>query len=128
MKSAMKWVLLAPLLALSGCAVSSYCEGDQKYHKAESLPPLAGTEGVTLPESPSALKIPPPPPSAVAFGEKYKDADGDDAVRCLDKPPDMPAPVEPKPAEAATPAETPKPADTPQPADTPAPADTPPPG
>ena len=125
MKRSMRLVLLAPVLALAltGCAVSSYCEGDQKYHKAESLPPLSGAEGVTLPESASALKIPPPPANPVAFGEHYKDADGDDAVRCLDKPPDMPPPVEPKPAEttAPAPATTPAPAPATKPAETPAP-------
>ena len=117
MKRVMRLVLLAPALALAGCAIGTYCEGDQKYHKAESLPPLAGAEGVTLPESASALKIPPPPANPVAFGERYKDADGDDAVRCLDKPPEMPAPIEPKPAEtpAAAPAPVPKPAETPAP-------------
>jgi len=96
MKPAMKILFLAPALALAGCAVNSYCEGEQDYAKAQSLPPLQDVEGAKVPESPSALKIPPPPQNPVAFGETYKDEDGDDAIRCLDKPPEMPPQAEPK--------------------------------
>ena len=102
--------LAAAMLALSGCALNSYCEGEQDYQTAPSVPPLNTAEGLQLPESPSALRIPPPPASPVPYGERYKDEDGDDAIRCLDRPPDMPKPVEPA-APAPTPA--PAPAETP---------------
>lgn len=108
-----KALALAPAM-LAGCATSSYCTGEQKYQKAQSVPALRGVEGVTLPDSATALKIPPPPERAVAYGEVYTDEDGDEAVRCLDKPPAMP-PVTPP---AAAPAPAPAPA---------APAATPPP-
>ena len=89
-------LVLVATLGLSGCAVSSYCEGEQDYQKAESVPPLVAAQGLKLPESASALKIPPPPAQPVAYAEPYKDADGDDRVRCLDTPPAMPPRVEPK--------------------------------
>jgi hypothetical protein len=109
-------LLLLPALALAGCAVSSYCEDEQKYQKAVSYPPLQPVEGIKLPDSQAALRVPPAPPNAIAFGERYIDEDGDEAVRCLDKPPLIPPPTVPKPAEApaaapaapeAAPAETP---------------------
>jgi len=98
-------VLLATL-ALGACAANSYCKGEQSYEKAPSVPPLKPVEGLALPDSPSALKVPPPPANPVAYGETVKDADGDEVVRCLDKPPDMPAP---KPEAPSTPAPGPAP-------------------
>lgn len=99
----MKSLALAPAL-LAGCAASSYCTGEQKYQKARSVPALQGVEGVTLPDSATALKIPPPPERAVAYGEVYTDEDGDEAVRCLDKPPAMPPVTAPVAAPAPAPA------------------------
>ena len=95
--------LLAPvlLLALAGCSASSYCEDQQDYELAGSVPPLKGDESLSVPQSEAALRIPPRPANAVPFGEPYKDEEGDDDVRCLDKPPEMPALVEAKPAEPA---------------------------
>lgn len=100
-------LLLAPAL-LGGCAVSSYCTGEQRYQQAPSVPELHGADGLVIPESATALDIPPPPAKAVAFGEVYEDAEGDEQVRCLDKPPAMPPVTEPAaapaPAEPAAPA------------------------
>ena len=87
----MRVLALLPVLALGACASNSYCLGEQKYQNAGSVPPLRPIEGLKLPESPSALKIPPAPANPVAFGERYKDEDGDEKSRCLDKPPAMPA-------------------------------------
>ena len=92
--------ILAALLAVAGCSTTSYCEGEHDYQTAPSIPPLRSTEGVKLPESASALRIPPPPPNNVPYAEPYKDEDGDDAFRCLDKPPPMPA-IAAEPAKAA---------------------------
>lgn len=118
MSRVIRTLSLLPVLALAGCAVSSYCEGEQKYHAAPSYPPLQPVDGVRLPESQAALRIPPAPANAVAFGETYTDEDGDEAVRCLDKPPVMPPPAVPKAAEpAAAPAAAPA---APAPAETPA--------
>ena len=93
-------ILVAGALALAGCAAGSRCLSEQPYANAKSVPPLQPVEGLKLPESSAALKIPPAPAEPVPFGQKVKDAKGDEVVQCLDKPPPMPAPVEPKPAEA----------------------------
>jgi len=88
---------LFPLLVLGACAASTYCEGEQRYQTAQSVPAMQPADGLQIKESATALDIPPAPANAIPYGEAYKDADGDDAIRCLDRPPDMPAPVAPKP-------------------------------
>lgn len=114
MKHAAKLLILLPALALGGCAASSYCEGEQDYEGARSVSVLQPAEGLRLQESSSALKIPPAPANAVPYGETYADADGDDAVRCLDRPPDLHLTVHPK-AEAEPPQPAPAPAPAPAP-------------
>ena len=91
-----KAMWLAPVLLLGACSVNTYCEGPQDYEKAQALPPLKGVEGLKLPESASALKIPPPPANPVRYGERVKDEKGDETTSCLDKPPAMPPPAQPK--------------------------------
>jgi hypothetical protein len=98
--------ILIPALALGGCVAGSYCEGTQDYQRAKSVPPLQPAEGMTVPESEGALRIPPPPANAVPYGEVARDEDGDEIVRCLDKPPEVPpepaaAPAAPAPAAPA---------------------------
>jgi hypothetical protein len=105
----MRIVFLLPLLGLGGCAVSSYCEGEQDYQEAQSLPTLQTADGLQVRDSSTALRIPPPPATAVPYGETVKDEDGDDTVRCLDRPPDLP-PVAAEPAGPAEPAPAAKPA------------------
>jgi uncharacterized lipoprotein len=83
---------------ISGCASHGYCLGDQPYTHAKSVPPLQPVEGLKIPESNAALKIPPAPANTIAYGRKVKDEKGEEKVECLDRPPPMP-PVE-KPAEA----------------------------
>ena len=90
---------LAPVL-LAGCAANSYCLGEQAYQAAPSAPTLKTVEGVKLPDSASALTIPPAPPSAAPYGRTYTDEDGDEKVACLDKPPAMPALQAPAAPEA----------------------------
>lgn len=92
---------LLPLLALGGCAASSYCEGEQSYQAALSIPAVQTSEGLHLPESGSALRIPPPPAKSVPYGDTVTDEEGDEVVQCLDKPPAMPPPAEPKATEPA---------------------------
>lgn len=105
MKSVAKILSVLPLLALSACAANTYCDGQQNYQKAKTAPPLQGVEGLKLPDSATALKIPPAPANPVAYGEHVKDAKGDDVVQCLDKPPEMPpSPVVPPKAEEKKPA------------------------
>jgi hypothetical protein len=116
-----RFVVLAPLL-LGGCAAGSYCEGDQDYAEAASVPVIQSAEGLQLKESSTALKIPPVPETQVPYGEKVTDAKGKESVHCLDQPPALVLP-EPKPAEGAAPAEVPAgaPPATPPPATPPAP-------
>ncbi|MGH8481539.1 MAG: hypothetical protein ACRES8_03670 [Nevskiaceae bacterium] len=109
----LRFAILIALLGLSGCAASTYCEGQQDYQRARSVPVLQPADGLRLPESEHALRIPPPPANAVPYGEVVRDEEGDEVVRCLDKPPVL-APLPPEPAEAP-PAEPAKPAETLQP-------------
>ena len=94
-----KIVPLFSVLALAGCATGSYCEGQQDYQRAKSVPVLQPAGGLKVPESDTALRIPPPPAKAVPFGEPGKDEDGDDITLCLDKPPELP----PLPPEVVAP-------------------------
>jgi len=84
-------------VCLCGCA-GSRCLGDQPYSHAPSIPPLKSAENLKVPESSSALKIPPAPANPVPFGEKVKNEKGDEEVQCLDKPPPMPPVTDAKPS------------------------------
>lgn len=108
-----KPLTLLPMLALAGCAASSYCEGEHAYQTAPSVPAVQSAEGLKFPESTAALKIPPAPANPVPYGQKVKMDDGDERTSCLDKPPMLVTPT--------LPPEPPKP-DTPAPAQPPAPA------
>jgi hypothetical protein len=76
---------------LSGCASNRYCLGDQDYQRAESRPPIQPVEGLTFPDSASALRIPPPPAKSEPFGREDEHGDG----VCLDRPPTLPTPQTP---------------------------------
>jgi hypothetical protein len=96
----LKLLALIPVFALAGCAASAYCEGERLYQEAGSVPEVQPTDGLKPRESASALKIPPAPANPVPYAEEYVDEDGDEAVRCLDKPPEMPAlALPPEPAK-----------------------------
>ena len=90
MRRPLRFVSLVPVLALAGCAAGSYCEGEQDYQYAVSIPALQPADGLHIQEASSALKVPPPSENTVPYGETYRDEDGDDAVRCLDQPPELP--------------------------------------
>lgn len=81
-------VVVAAVLT-TACAPNRYCLKEQKYEHAENRPPLTPVAGLNLPDSATALRIPPPPTAVVPFG--YRNAEG--AGVCLDKPPPMPAPA-----------------------------------
>lgn len=106
----LKLLVLVPLLVVAGCAPGAYCEGELAYQRAGSVPAVQPTEGLQVRDSASALKIPPAPANAVPYAETYADEDGDEAVRCLDKPPALPPQALP-PAPAVEPAVAPKPED-----------------
>ena len=111
MKHSRPFLVLAPLL-LAGCAASSYCEGDQDYADAASVPVIQPADGLQIKESNTALKIPPPPETKVPYGEKVVNEKGKEVFSCLDQPPPLVLP-EPKPAaDAPVPMEAPvKPAE-----------------
>jgi hypothetical protein len=77
-------------LLLAGCGgVSRHCVGEFEYQRAETLPAPASVEGLTMPESVAALRIPPPPAEPVPFAREYPDPDNPAKTRvdCLDVPP-----------------------------------------
>jgi hypothetical protein len=87
-----RFVLIAACAALMcGCASHSYCLGDQPYTHAKSVAAPQPVDGLKIPESSAALKIPPAPAETVPYGRKVKDEKGETVVECLDRPPPMPA-------------------------------------
>ena len=85
-------VLLATGL-LSACGSKSYCLREQKYDRVASIPVITGGDGLAIPTSPTALKVPPQPADVpdVPFGAKVRDAKGRTRYACLDEPPPLPA-------------------------------------
>jgi hypothetical protein len=78
-------LILAVALLAAGCA-SSRCTGELEYQNAQSMPLPSKVEGLKLGESPSSMKIPPPPANPVPYAAPA----GDDKFECLDVPPQMP--------------------------------------
>jgi len=76
-------------LLLGACSNTRRCEATLPYQSAQTLPPPDAVPGLTVPESPSALRIPPAPASEVPFGQPVGEVrDGRDArYECLDTPP-----------------------------------------
>jgi hypothetical protein len=89
-------VLLGVLL-LAACTPKSYCVKPQKYDHVASIPPLTGGDGLNIPNSPTALKVPPPPAQDAPFGNKVIDPQHPTASEyaCLDEPPPMPPGADP---------------------------------
>lgn len=83
-------LVLTALAALTGCASTAHCVGEQDYQRAYSLqqPDL---QGLKMPTSSAALVIPPPVKNLVPFS--YKTTDGTkgerNGMQCLDAPPRM---------------------------------------
>jgi len=98
--------LLAAAVVLAGCASRDPCLRDTEYQQAGSQPPAVSVDGLKLPESASALRIPPAPPSSATLPEG----------QCLQTPPRMPEPpaekAADKPAVPAPAVATPPPAGT----------------
>jgi len=86
------------LLLLSACGgVSRHCVGELDYQTAQTLPPPGQVDNLTVPESPSALRIPPPPQDPVPFAREVADPENPAKTRvdCLDIPPPLVAQPEP---------------------------------
>ncbi|TJY61078.1 hypothetical protein E4T66_10635 [Sinimarinibacterium sp. CAU 1509] len=97
-------VLLVASLALSACASNRHCAGVQPYQESKTLVMPTNIDGLTVPESASALRIPPPPEKPVGFGIEVTDPKDpeENTLECLDFPPRMPV-------EEAAAASTPSP-------------------
>lgn len=92
-------IALGSVMLLGACSTNSYCLSEQDYQKARVVPELRSAEGLTMPNSPSALRLPAAPASNEPFG--VKDSEG--AGVCLDKPPAMATPAAPtEPAKPTT--------------------------
>jgi uncharacterized lipoprotein len=81
---------VAAALLLAGCGgMSRHCVGEFEYQRAETLPPPAPVEGLTMPDSVAALRIPPPPAESVPYAREYPDPENPNKTRvdCLDVPP-----------------------------------------
>lgn len=104
--------MLSATVLLSACGgVTRHCVGEFEYQKAQTLPAPGKVEGLALPDSASALQIPPPPENPVPYAREVADPANPGAMRteCLDVPPALtikPEPPEPAPAPAP---EAPKP-------------------
>ena len=90
-------LLIAPLAALlSACAGNSVCNADADYRKAGAIPPIQAAEGLKLPQSPSALKVPDITPAATQAAASQPLPKKGKGTACLDYPPEI------APAEAAS--------------------------
>ena len=78
---------LLAVMAMSGCATNRYCQGEQPYQEAGSLPVLKDAKGVEIPKSTAAMEIPEGSRSSGGFGESYVDKKGKTRDSCLDTPP-----------------------------------------
>lgn len=81
-------VCLAACVALSACGMNSYCLVEQDYQKAQVVPELQPVDGLEIPVSPSALRLPDAPADPAPFGQRAKDGSG----MCLDRPPELTLP------------------------------------
>ncbi|MGH8444703.1 MAG: hypothetical protein ACREVL_05515 [Solimonas sp.] len=107
----MRLIVIAAVSAtalLTACSSTRRCESEQPYQKAETLQTPGAVPGLTVPESPSALRIPPAPANSVAFGQKVDDPKepGKTKYECLDMPPRLSLPPEPPPAATPAPAKS----------------------
>ena len=82
-------------LLLAGCASDSRCGSSTKYRKAQSITPIQSSGGLQIPESPSALRVPPLTDAAVAAASQPLSG----KRACLDMPPAIV--VTPAPGTAA---------------------------
>jgi hypothetical protein len=92
--SALRLPLLFGALLLAGCNSKSYCMREQRYDHVPSIPPITGGEGLNIPNSPTALRVPPAAPNAPnePFGSTVVDPKhpGRTQYACLDEPPPLP--------------------------------------
>ena len=93
-KSLCKLACLVGAVAIAGCASNGSCARVQSYESARSVPPIQGVDGLQIPESATAMKVPASSGGPdVPFGVKIQDPKkpGKTRNQCLDQPPTMPA-------------------------------------
>ena len=80
---------IAAVALLAACSANRHCVGDFPYQRAATLTPPTQVEGLAMPESVSALRIPPPPAESVPYAREVPDPrnPGSTHVQCLDVPP-----------------------------------------
>ena len=78
---------------LSACAGNQVCNADADYRKAAAIPAIQPAEGLKLPQSPSALKVPDITPAAAQAAASQPMPRKGKGTACLDYPPGI-APTE----------------------------------
>jgi hypothetical protein len=85
---------LAGTLLLGACASKSYCLGQQKYDHVASIAPIHAVDDLQIPDSPTAMRVPPPvaPDQDLPYGQRVADPrhPSRTKVQCLDEPPPLP--------------------------------------
>jgi len=96
---AVRTPVLLGLLLLTACASKSYCVKPQKYDHVASIPVITAGDGLNMPNSPTALRVPPAPAPAqdAPFGTRIVDPKHKAITQyaCLDEPPPLPAGADP---------------------------------
>lgn len=90
----MKLILIIAAALLTGaCAGNRVCNASADYRNAAAIPPIQPAEGLKLPTSPAALKVPELTPGAQEAAKLPLPRKGN-GTACLDYPPEI-APIEP---------------------------------
>lgn len=80
-------IVIAGLLT-SGCASNQVCKDSAEYRKAAAIPPIQPAEGLSLPTSAAALKVPDLTPAAIEAAKLPPPRKGK-GTACLDYPPEL---------------------------------------
>ena len=75
---------------LNACASTQSCNVDADYRKAAAIPPIKAAEGLSLPQSPSALNVPNITPTAAQAAATQPMPKRGKGTACLDYPPEIP--------------------------------------
>ena len=92
MTKAPLFIALAAVASLSACATNTQCNASSDYRNATSVEPIKGIGAISVPESPSALRIP-PATRQEASAATPAPAKVNRRTSCLDFPPEMAAPA-----------------------------------
>lgn len=98
MKTLLPLVVLASML-LTACATNQSCKDSADYRDAAAITPIQPAEGLNLPTSASALKVPELTPAALTAARSEPLPKKGRGTACLDYPPEI-APVEAAPSAA----------------------------